>query len=53
MFYIPFPEPVHIYNNHEGEKVTAQANFFIRKKDITHKDNTLRQTAKLFKANTE
>ena len=33
--------------------VTAQANFFIRNKDITHKDNTLGQTTKLFKANTE
>lgn len=27
MFYIPFPEPVHIYNNHEGEKVTLGVNF--------------------------
>ncbi|MGN1256897.1 MAG: hypothetical protein ACI4UA_07015, partial [Bacteroidaceae bacterium] len=53
LFDIQFPEPVHIYNNQEREKVTVRANFFRPQKDITHKDNTLRQTPKHFSPNTE
>lgn len=45
MFYIPFPEPVHIYNNHVGEKVTFGVNFLLRPGIILHKDSTLRQAS--------